>query len=138
MEVTKEIIKEHIKNVGHCDSAILKICGWLVGKGLKASDEVFKFKKGDGTFDEFLYWANGGINIRKGDMITVKNGVTVLAIGDMSPKYKFVGFDGFRAKVYDVNCCTRYANKEEKDMLNMEFFLKGIKWDSVLGLCCIQ
>lgn len=138
MKVSKEVIKEHLLNVGHSESAILKICGWLVGKGLKSSDEAFKFKKGDGTFDEFLYWINGGIKIKKGDVITVKNGVTVLALGDMSAKYKFVGFDGFRTRTYDVIEGTRYANRDEQDMINMELFLKGIKWNSDLGLCCIQ
>lgn len=55
---TKEQIKKYLLKNGHSPKAMDKICGFLVGAGIKDSDEPVKFAKGTGTFDDFMDWYN--------------------------------------------------------------------------------
>lgn len=125
MEITRKDLLDHIAECGHDDNSILKICGWAVAKGLKDADEPLKFKLGDGTFSEFLKWVDGVRGIKFGDFITVKNGVTVLALGE-DRKGKFVGFDGRCAKVYDIIPQTRISTENEVNSFKVDLVSRGL------------
>ena len=52
-------VELHILTNGYKLSEIDKICGYLIGAGMKDSDTELFFAIGDGTFDEFYVWFNG-------------------------------------------------------------------------------
>ncbi len=53
---TRIEIEEHLKNTGYTAKAIIKIMGFLIGKGLKNKDEKMTVQKGQQTFDDFYDW----------------------------------------------------------------------------------
>ncbi len=55
---TKEKIVEHLTYTGYKDSAIDRICGFLIGIKIKDSQERFLFKRGQHDFEDFLNWVN--------------------------------------------------------------------------------
>lgn len=51
-------VELHILANGYKMSEIDKICGYLIGTGIKDADVELCFSIGDGTFDEFYAWFN--------------------------------------------------------------------------------
>lgn len=51
-------IKKHCVENGYCEKARTQICAFLVGAGLKGTQDVLKFKIGAKTFDDFVKWYN--------------------------------------------------------------------------------
>lgn len=55
---SKEEITKHLRQVGYDNEAIIKICGWLIGRGIKAIDERVQIRRGDNNFIFFIKWYN--------------------------------------------------------------------------------
>lgn len=53
---TREEICEHLLTTGYTENARTKIMGFLIGKDLKAPEEVFTVLRGIGTFEDFHKW----------------------------------------------------------------------------------
>ena len=48
----------HLITNGYKGCEMDKICGFLIGAGLKEPDYIMKIQYGEGTFDEFYAWYN--------------------------------------------------------------------------------
>lgn len=57
MKTFKEV-EMHLVTNGYKGSEMDKICGFLIGAGLKEPDYAMTIQYGDGTFDEFYAWYN--------------------------------------------------------------------------------
>lgn len=72
---SKEEITNHLKHVGYDDKTIIKICGWLIGRGIKAIDERVQIRRGNNNFDFFINWYNNEFisfsDVKIGDYIKV-------------------------------------------------------------------
>lgn len=72
---SKEEITNHLKHVGYDDKTIIKICGWLIGRGIKAIDERVQIRRGNNNFDFFFNWYNNEFisfsDVKIGDYIKV-------------------------------------------------------------------
>lgn len=55
---TKEQVLQHLTEVGYTKKAINRIIGFLIGKDLKAMDEVIEYKTGENNFEYFMNWFN--------------------------------------------------------------------------------
>lgn len=51
-------IEMHLITNGYKGSEMDKICGFLIGAGLKEPDYIMTIQYGEGTFDEFYAWYN--------------------------------------------------------------------------------
>lgn len=51
-------VKKHCVDNGYSEKARTQICAFLVGAGLKETQDVLKFKIGAKTFDDFVKWYN--------------------------------------------------------------------------------
>lgn len=88
---TKDEIKKHLKCTSYGAEDIIKIMGFLIGKGIKAADETMQYFVGDDklTFNDFLEWFNSEsvdkANLKKGDVIVFTydddTSLTVLCLG---------------------------------------------------------
>lgn len=57
MKTFKEV-EMHLLTNGYKGCEMDKICGFLIGAGLKEPDYVMTIQYGEGTFDEFYAWYN--------------------------------------------------------------------------------
>lgn len=109
---TLEEIKKHCKENGYSRDAMFKICGWLVAKGIKESDEPIPYKEGYDTFDNFVAWFEGKESFMKDLNMVYVNGNLVWIrkmCGD-----KFIGTNEFgTTKFYDTRKATKCENEEE-------------------------
>lgn len=94
MKTLNEVKKHCLKN-GYEKSAMFKICGWLVAKGIKTAKELIRYKVGDGTFSDFVEWFESEEEydfeeMERGECIHVEDCVDVMIL---SPVYngEFVG-----------------------------------------------
>lgn len=55
---TIQDVKKHCVDNGYSEKARTQICAFLVGAGLKGTQDVLKFKIGVKTFDDFVKWYN--------------------------------------------------------------------------------
>lgn len=55
---TFEEVELHLQTTGYKTEGIDKICGYLIGVGLKAPSVEVKILIGTGTFEEFYAWFN--------------------------------------------------------------------------------
>lgn len=53
---TKEQVLEHLKKTGYTRKSIIKIMGFLIGKGIKGVDEKMVYMRGEHDFMYFLKW----------------------------------------------------------------------------------
>ena len=53
---TKEQVLEHLKKTGYTRKSIIKIMGFLIGKGIKGVDEKMVYMRGEHDFMYFLRW----------------------------------------------------------------------------------
>ena len=53
---TKEQVLEHLKKTGYTRKSIIKIMGFLIGKGIKRVDEKVTYMRGEHDFMYFLRW----------------------------------------------------------------------------------
>ena len=53
---TKEQVLEHLKKTGYTRKSIIKIMGFLIGKGIKRVDEKMVYMRGEHDFMYFLRW----------------------------------------------------------------------------------
>ena len=53
---TKEQVLEHLKKTGYTRKSIIKIMGFLIGKGIKRVDEKMVYMRGEHDFMYFLKW----------------------------------------------------------------------------------
>ena len=53
---TKEQVLEHLKKTGYTRKSIIKIMGFLIGKGIKGVDEKMVYMRGKHDFMYFLKW----------------------------------------------------------------------------------
>ena len=56
---TKEQVLEHLKKTGYTRKSIIKIMGFLIGKGIKRVDEKMVYMRGEHDFMYFLRWFEG-------------------------------------------------------------------------------
>lgn len=56
---TKDEVLSYLKENGHTSSAIAKICGFMVGAGIKGDSEKVMFKRGSKTWEDFKDWYYG-------------------------------------------------------------------------------
>ena len=56
---TKEQVLEHLKKTGYTRKSIIKIMGFLIGKGIKRIDEKMVYMRGEHDFEHFLQWFEG-------------------------------------------------------------------------------
>ena len=56
---TKEQVLEHLKKTGYTRKSIIKIMGFLIGKGIKRVDEKMVYMRGEHDFEHFLQWFEG-------------------------------------------------------------------------------
>ena len=56
---TKEQVLEHLKKTGYTRKSIIKIMGFLIGKGIKGVDEKMVYMRGEHDFEHFLQWFEG-------------------------------------------------------------------------------
>lgn len=47
---------EHLKKTGYTRKSIIKIMGFLIGKGIKRVDEKMVYMRGEHDFEHFLQW----------------------------------------------------------------------------------
>lgn len=52
------VVKQHCIATGYTHKTLHQICAFLVGAGLKGTQDVLKFKIGTKTFDDFVKWYN--------------------------------------------------------------------------------
>lgn len=52
----REQVFDHLKKTGYTQLAITKIMGFLIGNGTKTANEGVCYKRGNGSFDDFLKW----------------------------------------------------------------------------------
>ena len=50
---------EHLKKTGYTRKSIIKIMGFLIGKGIKGVDEKMVYMRGEHDFEHFLQWFEG-------------------------------------------------------------------------------
>lgn len=55
---TFEEVELHLFTTGYKSCELDKICGYLIGVGVKEPSVKFKILLGDGTFDDFYAWFN--------------------------------------------------------------------------------
>lgn len=55
---TFEEVELHLLTTGYKSSELDKICGYLIGTGVKEPDVELNILLGDGTFEEFYAWYN--------------------------------------------------------------------------------
>ena len=55
---TIQEVKKHCVDNGYSEKARTQICAFLVGAGLKGTQDVLKFKIGIKTFEDFVKWYN--------------------------------------------------------------------------------
>lgn len=55
---TIQEVTQHCIDNGYNSNARTKICAFLVGAGLKGTQDVLKFKIGEKTFEDFVNWYN--------------------------------------------------------------------------------
>lgn len=55
---TFEEVELHLLTTGYKSSELDKICGYLIGVGIKELDVELTILIGDGTFEEFYAWYN--------------------------------------------------------------------------------
>ena len=55
---TIQEVKKHCVDNGYSEKARTQICAFLVGAGLKGTQDVLKFKIGEKTFEDFVKWYN--------------------------------------------------------------------------------
>ena len=53
---TKEQVLEHLKKTGYTRKSIIKIMGFLIGKGIKRVDEKMVYMRGEHDFMYILKW----------------------------------------------------------------------------------
>lgn len=73
-------IKKHCVENGYCEKARTQICAFLVGAGLKETQDVLKFKIGAKTFDDFVKWYNAETEelvLERGRFVLIDSGAEV-------------------------------------------------------------
>lgn len=70
---TIQDVKKHCVDNGYSEKARTQICAFLVGAGLKGTQDVLKFKIGAKTFEDFVKWYNS-----KTDELILERGRFVL------------------------------------------------------------
>lgn len=125
----KEQILEHLLEVGYTDKAIVQICAYLIGAGVKKRAEVLKIRKGDADFDDFLVW-NKGLIFKKGDCITFHWKITYYCIEDCFDDC-FVKICSNRGlpSLFRIKDNTRLATPEERTQCDVELARNGLYFD---------
>jgi hypothetical protein len=73
-------VKNHCIEVGYNHNARTQICAFLVGAGLKSTQDVLKFKIGAKTFEDFVKWYNAETEelvLERGRFVLIDNDAEV-------------------------------------------------------------
>lgn len=62
---TIDEIKKHLLEIGYDNDTISKISGFLIGSGLKKSNEIITFKIGTNCWDSFKYWYDNDEKVKE-------------------------------------------------------------------------
>lgn len=116
-EKTIEDVRLHCLGNGYTKEAMIQICAYLCGKGIKGRKEIIKFLVGDGTYEDFLEWfENDEVAMFVGDYIHTKDGGNYQII-NLDDK-KLVVIDGdAKVKVITYDDVVRPCTDEEEDDL---------------------
>lgn len=132
---TLEEVKAHVYENGYTEKAMEKICGFLVGAGIKDEGESLHYKKGDGIWDDFKKWYDNELptnedmkQIAMGSYVCVSDGIYVMALGRVKNN-KFVGTDGAHINTYNFDKNTRLCNDEECDIIKKSLLFYGLEYD---------
>jgi hypothetical protein len=124
-------VKKHCSKNGYEKSAMFKICGWLVAKGIKNEKEIIRYKVGDGTFSDFVEWFESEDEydfeeMERGECIHVEDGVDVMIL---SPVYdgEFVGITvESTISPFKITEKSRPCTEEEERMVVNALHEKGV------------
>lgn len=124
----KEIV-DHLYLFGYKDEAIDKICGWMIGSGLKSAEEKILYKKGNRTFEDFLNWYNSKdektLEVLKGDFIHIDDKLDVLALTELEGN-RFVGTNGVTLQCYELKKDSRFCFDSEIQPIEARLKKNGI------------
>lgn len=77
---TIQDVKKHCIASGYGRKSVTQICAFLVGAGLKSTQDVLKFRIGEKTFEDFVKWYNAEteeIVLERGRFVLIDNGAEV-------------------------------------------------------------
>lgn len=131
---TLDEVKKHCVAYGYTTKARTQICAFLVGAGLKGTQESLRFKIGDRNFEEFVNWYNSTeeeLVLERGRFVLIDNGV------EKYPALILEAFDDACTTVSDTGlfCVTNdmivgYADVEDMARLLESFIEFNLCWDN--------
>lgn len=140
-----EQVKEHCLNVGYTHKDMARICGFLVGKGMKKVEEVISFRVGGKTLKDFIEWFESDEFV-DGDYVLLHDKQIGLLIDAVDDNFVFFGsnrvvkvIQGYEIErkctemeIEAVNsildtCGLVYSNKEKRVLLSKAIYEKEVK-----------
>ena len=131
---TLEEIKKHLLIFGYTKNDKYRICGWLVAKGIKDTNETLVFREGTRNMEDFIRWFENGnadnkpFTCKRGDFVSVQRGIYGIALADSKDGLVLL-LDGNCILIYCINEDTRLCTDEEKERIIESLKCQGITYD---------
>ena len=131
---TLEEIKKHLLRFGYTKNDKYRICGWLVAKGIKDTDETLVFREGTRNMEDFIRWFECNeedekpFTCKKGDFVSVQSGIYGIALADSKDGLVLL-LDENCILIYCINEDTRLCTDEEKERIIESIKCQGITYD---------
>ena len=132
---TLEEIKKHLLRFGYTSKDKYRICGWLVAKGIKDTDETLVFREGTRNMEDFIRWFEGNeedektFTCKKGDFVSVQRGIYGIALTDSKDGLVLLLDEHCVCNIYVITTYTRLCTDEEKKRFLDHFKRKGITYN---------
>ena len=131
---TLEEIKKHLLRNGYTSKDKYRICGWLVAKGIKDTNETIVFREGTRNMEDFIRWFEGNeedeksFTCKKGDFVSVQRGIYGIALADSKDGLVLL-LDENCVLIYAINEDTRLCTEEEKERILGYLKRQGITYN---------
>ena len=131
---TLEEIKKHLLRFGYTKNDKYRICGWLVAKEIKDTDETLVFREGTRNMEDFIRWFEGNeedekpFTCKKGDFVSVQRGMYGIALADSKDGLVLL-LDENYVLIYAINEDTRLCTEEEKECILDYLKCQGITYN---------
>ena len=123
---SKDEIKDHLLREGYDSETIAKICGWLIGRGIKDIDERIQIKRGLNDFHHFIKWYDTIFtsfnDVRIGDYIKFRDDEVMIVV-HKSDDYVFcmrnmciIMIQSIAFQCDRIRCCSQEEIERKKRM----------------------